>query len=274
LNAPAQTNRRRTGRRTWRRTWLGLLVPALLLFAALVALGTWQLARKAWKEDLIATLGERLAAPPSALPAPSTWPRLDQQSAECRRVKLNATFDHGKEASVYAAASAFRPDVTGHGYWIFTPVRLADGAFVIVNRGFVPDDRKDAASRADGQIAGPVEIVGALRWPEARNWFSPANDPAHNLWFVRDPSSMAAAKGVSPAAPFYVEQESPVPPGGWPQPGKLVVRLRNEHLQYAVTWYGLALVLVVVFVVWALKSSREAPPENAGRPPGGASRSL
>jgi surfeit locus 1 family protein len=270
LNAPAQTNKRRTGR----RTWLGLLVPALLLFAALIALGTWQLARKAWKEDLIATLTQRLGAPPSALPAPGTWPRLDQASDEYRRVTFLATFDHSKEALVYAAASAFRPDVTGRGYWIFTLARLADGAFVIVNRGFVPDDRKDVDTRADGQIAGPVQIVGTLRWPEASNWFSPANDPAHNLWFVRDPPSMAAAKGVSPAAPFYVEQESPLPPGGWPQPGKLVVQLRNEHLQYAVTWYGLALVLVVVFVVWALKSRREARREAAGQPPGGASHSL
>jgi surfeit locus 1 family protein len=274
LSAPAPAKKQRDGWRAWRRTWFGLLVPALLLFAALVALGTWQLARKAWKEDLIATLTERLAAPPSALPAPSAWPRLDRESGEYRRVKLSATFDHSKEALVYAAASAFRPDVTGRGYWIFTPARLADGAFVIVNRGFVTDDRKDAASRADGQVTGPIEIVGALRWPEAGAWYSPANDPAHNLWFVRDPPSMAAAKGVSPAAPFYVEQESPVPPGGWPQPGKLVVRLRNEHLQYAVTWYGLALVLVVVFVVWALKSSREARRERAGQSPGGASRSL
>jgi surfeit locus 1 family protein len=270
LSAPAKAENRPTRR----RTWLGLLIPAVLAFAVLVALGTWQIHRKAWKEDLIATLTERLAAPPAALPAPSRWPRLDRESDECRRVRFSATFDHSKEALVYAAASAFRPDVTGRGYWIFTPARLADGAFVIVNRGFVPDDRKDAVSRADGQITGPVEIVGALRWPEARNWFSPADDPAHNLWFVRDPLAMAAAKGVSPAAPFYVEQESPVPPGGWPQPGKLIVQLRNEHLQYAVTWYGLALVLVVVFAVWALKSSRDARREGVGRPPGGVLPSL
>ena len=246
----------------------------MLLLAALIALGTWQLQRKAWKEDLIATLTERLATPPSALPAPSIWARLDQASDEYRRVKFTATFDHGKEALVYAAASAFRPDVTGRGYWIFTPARLADGAVVIVNRGFVPEDRKDAAARAAGQISGPVEIVGVIRWPEAGAWFSPADDPAHNLWFVRDPHSMAAAKGIGAVAPFYVEQESPVPPGGWPQPGKLAVNLANNHLQYVVTWYGLALVLVVVFVVWALKSSREARREGAGEPPGGFTPSL
>ncbi len=249
MSAPAKIKKR--------RSWLGLLIPALLAFAVLVALGTWQIERKAWKEGLIAVLTERLAAPPSALPAPSTWSSLDQANEEYRRVKFSATFDHGKESLVYAVASAFRPDVAGPGYWIFTPARLTDGGFVIVNRGFVPQRRKDATSRTDGQIAGPVEIAGALRWPEARHWFSPTDDALHNLWFTRDPLAIADAKGVRPVAPFYVEQESPVPPGGLPQPGKLTVRLRNEHLQYALTWYGLALVLVVVFVAWTVKSGRE-----------------
>jgi surfeit locus 1 family protein len=229
-----------------------------LLFAALIALGTWQLERKAWKEHLIATLSERLAAPPSALPMPIAWPRLDQADDEYRRVKFTATFEPDKDALVYAAASAFRPDVTGHGYWVFTPAQLADGAVVFVNRGFVPEERKAASSRAAGQTTGPVEIIGVLRWPEVRTWFSAADDPAHNLWFVRDPRAMAAAKGIGAVAPFYVEQESPVPPGGLPQPGKLVVNLPNNHLQYVVTWYGLALVLVVVFAVWTRSSFRTA----------------
>jgi surfeit locus 1 family protein len=243
---------------TTRRSWLGLLIPALLAFAVLVALGTWQLQRKAWKEGLIAALTERLAAPPSTLPASGAWQSLDQTREEYRRVKFSATFDHAKEALVYAAASAFRPDVSGLGYWVFTPARLPDGGVVIVNRGFVPEGRKDPALRAEGQVAGPVEIAGAMRWPERRNWFSPADDPPHNLWFTRDPLTIADAKGVHAVAPFYVEQESPVPPGGLPQPGKLVVMLRNEHLQYALTWYGLALVLVVMFVTWARSSFRDA----------------
>ena len=107
-------------------------------------------------------------------------------------------------------------------------------------------------------MTGPIEITGALRWPDARSWFSPSDDPAHNLWFLRDPASIAAAKGLNEVAPFYVEQEAPVPPGGFPQPGRLEVRLRNEHLQYVVTWYGLALVLAIVFAVWARSSFRSA----------------
>ncbi len=257
MSAPAKATRTKK-----RRSWLGLLIPALLVFAVLMALGTWQIERKSWNEGLIAAMTERLAAPPAALPPPATWPRLDAARDEYSRVTFAATFDHGKEALIYAAASAFRPDVPGGGTgdWVFTPARLPDGAYVIVNRGFVPEARKNAASRAAGQIAGPVEIVGTMRWPDARHWFSAADDPLHNLWFTRDPLAIAAAKGLNqrlgPVAPFYVEQESPVPPDGLPQPGKLVVRLRNEHLQYAVTWYGLAQVLVVVFVVWARSSGR------------------
>ncbi len=113
-----------------------------------------------------------------------------------------------------------------------------------------------------------------MRWPETRLWFTPRDDPAHNTWYVRDPATIAAAKNWGAVAPFYIEQESPVPPGGWPQPGKIVVNLPNNHLQYVVTWYGLALVLVVVFIVWALKSSREAGRDGRERPPGGTARSL
>ena len=240
-----------------RRPWLSLLPAAILALAALIALGTWQLQRKAWKEALIATLNERVAEQPSPLPAAETWPNLDRAGEEYRRVKFSAEFDHRKESLVYGATSAFRPDVSGLGYWVFTPARLADGRFVIVNRGFVPEGRQDPTSRADGQVAGPVEIVGTLRWPDPRNWFSPADDPLHNLWFARDPQAMADAKGIHPVAPFYVEQEAPVPPGGLPQPSKIVVKLRNEHLQYALTWYGLAAVLFVVFVAWAFSFGRD-----------------
>jgi surfeit locus 1 family protein len=241
------------------------LVPAVLVFSVLVGLGTWQLQRKVWKETLIETLTERLAAPPSALPAPGTWQMLRQADDEYRRVKFIATFDHTKESLVYGAASAFRPDVAGLGYWVLTPARLDDGGVVIVNRGFVPEGRQAPASRAEGQIAGPVAIVGAMRWPEARSWLTPAADLAHNLWFVRDPLAIAGAKGLGAVAPFYVEQESPTPPGGLPRPGKLMVNLRDEHLQYAVTWYGLAVVLVGVFVAWAFSSRRDAAGEDATR---------
>jgi surfeit locus 1 family protein len=259
------------------RTWRGLLIPAILAFAVLIGLGTWQLQRKTWKEGLIATLTAQLAAPPIALPAASTWPRLDENALQYHRVTLTAQFDNSKEALVYAIPSVFRPDVqdAGPGYWVFTPARLSDGSTVMVNRGFVPEGRQNPKSRPQSEIAEPVSIVGAMRWPDARHWFTPTDDPAHNLWFSRDPAAIAAAKGIGPVAPFYVEQESPVPPGGLPQPGKLMVSLPDNHLQYALTWYGLALVLAGTFISWALGSRREKAdgPGNAG-PRTGVSPSL
>jgi surfeit locus 1 family protein len=227
----------------------------VLAFAALVALGTWQLQRKTWKDGLIATLDERLAAAPTALPVSETWPALDPAHNEYRRVTFNAKLEKNEDALVYAAASAFRPDVSGFGVWVFTPARLTDGSVVVINRGFVPSDtnwKPNIASSAPA--SGDIAITGAMRWPERRGWFTP-QDKA-NIFFVRDPVAIAAARGWGQVAPFYVEQESPVPPGGWPQPGNLVPNLPNNHLQYAVTWYGLALVLAVSFVVWASKSGR------------------
>jgi len=239
-----------------RRSWLGLAAPAVAVFALLIGLGVWQLQRKAWKEGLIASLTAELAAPPVALPPAAEWPRLDAADLEYRRVRFTAAFKHAKEALVFAAATAFRPDVAGPGYWVFTPARLADGGVVIVNRGFVPDGRQEAASRRAGQISGPVEITGVLRWPDSRHWFTPKDDVAHNLWFSRDPASIAAAKSIGPVAPFYVEQETPLPPGGLPQPGKLGVALPDNHLQYALTWFGLAAVLTGVFISWTVTSGR------------------
>jgi len=252
-------------RRSSRRSWVGLLVPTLLAFIVLIGLGTWQIQRKAWKEGLIAALDAQLAAAPIALPSAASWPRLDRKNDEYRRVTFAAEFDHGKEALVFAAPSTFRPDISDPGYWVFTPARLADGSIVMVNRGFVPDGRQEPASRPQGQIAGPVEITGSMRWPEAHHWFTPADEPAKNLWFAADPQAIAAAKGLNKGlneglgavAPFYVEQESPVPPGGLPQPGKLKVTLPDNHLQYALTWYGLALVLVIWFAVWAYGQTRQ-----------------
>jgi surfeit locus 1 family protein len=249
-----------------RRSWLGLLLPALLAFIVLIGLGTWQVERKAWKEALIAALTERLATLPETLPAPATWQNLDAASDEYRHVKFTALFDNAAEALVYGAASAFRPDVSGPGYWVFTPARVADGSLVMVNRGFVPEDRKEPQSRAEGQISGPVEIVGALRWPDTRHWFTPADDAAHNLWFNRDPHAIAAAKGLGAVAPFFVEMEAPVPPGGLPSPGKIVVNLPDNHLQYAITWYGLAAALVGVFAVWAFGSRNRKIGEKGTSP--------
>jgi surfeit locus 1 family protein len=238
----------------------GLLVPALFTLvglALLTGLGVWQFERKARKEGLIDAITRRMNAAPIALPPPERWSGLDAAHDEFTRVTFPAVFENDREALVFAGASAFRPDTSGTGYWVFTPARLADGARVAVNRGFVPEANKDPATRMAGLVNGPIDIVGVLRWPEQGGWFTPAGDPARNLWFVRDPLAIAAAKGWGDVAPFYVEQEVPAPPGGLPLPGKLTVNLPNNHLQYAITWFALAAVLGGVFIAFARARRRE-----------------
>jgi surfeit locus 1 family protein len=231
-----------------------LVVPAIftaLGVAILAGLGVWQIERKAWKEDLIARLTERLMAAPHALPARQEWPGLDATDDEFRRVSLTAEFLSGQDALVYTGGSTLRSDVSGQGYWVFTPARVGNG-IVAVNRGFVPQGQQKAINAA----VGSVTITGYLRWPETRGWFAAQDDPDHNLWFVRDPAAIAAAKSWGPIAPFYIDMEGPVPSAGLPRPGPLTVKLPNNHLGYAITWFGLAASLVVVFLAFAWKRLR------------------
>ena len=239
----------------------GVLIPsiaAVSAFAVLLSLGLWQLDRKAWKEGLIATIERRLSAPPVALPAPAAWPRLKAAEDEFLRVAMTAEFLNDREALVYTSGSSLREGSSGPGYWVFTPARLADGALVVVNRGFVPDGKQDPAARPDGEVAGPINMVGVLRWPEPPGMFTPAGDPTRNIWFSRDSNAIAAAKDVS-AAPFYLELESPDPPGGLPRTGRLHPTLPNNHFGYALTWLGLASVLVGVYGTWLFGSWRKRP---------------
>jgi surfeit locus 1 family protein len=216
----------------------------------LIGLGVWQLDRKVWKENLITTLNTRLGRAPEDLPPRASWAQLREDKEEFRRVVFPAEFLDGEEALVYTAGSPLRPDVKGPGYWVFAPARLAGGSIILVNRGFVPADRKDPGTRTEGAPHGVIDIVGVLRWPETRNSFTPADDPKNNVWFLRDSNSIAKFKTWATVAPFYIDQEGPAPAGALPKPGKLEVRLPDNHLQYAITWFGLALALAGVFIVW------------------------
>lgn len=239
----------RDGSRGLRR----LLVPGLVSLvgvAVLIGLGVWQLERMAWKRALIATLTERLAADPVPLPPPAAWPGLSREANEFRRVRVSGTFRHDKEALVYAIGSGSRTAPTGLGYRVFTPLVLAGGETVLVDRGFVPDADKAPETRAAGQVTGPLEIVALLRWPETRPTFAPADDPGRNIWFARDPAAIAAVKGLTIPA-FYLDLETPAPPGGLPRPVLLRPNLPDNHLQYAITWFSLALALAAIFLIWA-----------------------
>ena len=234
----------------------GWIVPTLLTvcgLAILIGLGTWQLERKVWKENLIATITARLTAVPAVgVPPRSEWQSLDRAQTEFRRVSVPVEFLNDQEALVYTAGSALRPDVKGIGYWVFTPARLPGGSIVVVNRGFVPIERKEPATRSAGKVSGTVDIVGVLRWPDQRGMFTPNDEPQHNIWYVRDPEVIGPAKHWGTVAPFFIDMEAPQPPGGLPRAAPAELRIPNDHLQYALTWFGLALTLVGVYIVYMI----------------------
>ncbi|MBR1220989.1 SURF1 family protein [Bradyrhizobium sp. U87765 SZCCT0131] len=232
----------------------GMAIITVAMLVVLVGLGIWQLQRKQEKQQLIAALNERLAAAPVALPPPSEWGGLTASRDEFRRVKVLAQFDVARDARVYTSGSALRPDVSGLGTWVFMPARIASGGTMVVNRGFLPE----GAALLTGVVANPpVELVGYLRFPESPGWFTPKPDVAKHLWFARDSLDMAQMLGWGQVAPFYLDLEGPVPPSGLPKAGPLDVQLRDQHLQYAMTWFGLAIVVAIAAMFW-FRSQRRA----------------
>lgn len=232
-----------------------LLLPSIIALAAfvlLLGLGLWQVERLAWKEGLIITLDRRINAPPEPLPRPKEWAQLSQAIDEFRRVSTALEFLDRPHAHAFTSGSALRPDVKAPGYFMFAPARLATGEIVVIDAGYAPE-------RKYPWTGGKSEIVGYLRWPETPSWFVSAHDAAGTLWFVRDHLAMAKQlEWGDTVAPFYIDQESPVPAGGVPRPGRLAVKVPNNHLGYAITWFGLAAVLLGVFGFWAVSRGRQA----------------
>ncbi len=232
----------------------GLLIPGLFAavgFAVLLGLGFWQLERRVWKEELIARAETRSRAPVAPLSAETDWGKINAARDEYRSVRVEGRFRHDREALVFTVLSEPKGRFAGPGYWVLTPLQTASGAIVIVNRGFVPDERKLLATRREGAIAGPVMVSGLLRMPEAAYWFTPKNDPARAAWYVRDPAEIAAAFGLSRVAPFLIDADATPNPGGLPQGGETRLVFPNNHLGYALTWFGLAAALAGVFSVFA-----------------------
>lgn len=227
----------------------------MIALALLVGLGLWQLERLQWKTQLLATIQARTVAPPQALPPEASWPSLRVDDYAYRHVTLTGTFDHTEESHVFRPLSHedARGAFSGVGDLVLTPLVLDSGAIVIVNRGFVPQDRVDPATRAEGQVAGPVTISGLMREPEPRNLFTPADDPKSGTWFTRDPAAIAAFRHLDRVAPFTIDADAGLAPGGLPQGGETVLAIPNNHLSYALTWFGLALGLCGVFAAFAAR---------------------
>lgn len=199
--------------------------------AALLALGAWQLQRRAWKHALIAQVEARLAAAPVAAPGPAAWRGIDAGDAYTR-VTATGRYRQGADTFVQAVTAL------GGGFWVLTPLDTAAGWTVLVNRGFVPPERRGAVA-APG---GPVQVAGLLRVSEPGGGFLRRNDPAADRWHSRDVGAIAARRGVAHAAPYFIDQSHGAT-DAWPRAGLTVVRFSDNHLVYALTWFALAVLV-------------------------------
>ncbi|WP_425328764.1 SURF1 family protein [Rhodopseudomonas palustris] len=252
-----------------RRPSLWLTIPALLGVVLLIALGVWQVERRAWKLALIDRVEARIHAAPAPLPSAETWASINSADDEYRRVTATGQFQHDRETLTTAVTEA------GGGFWVITPLRMADGRTVLVNRGFVLPEQRDRASRQAGEPGGQVTVTGLLRTTEPKGGFLRHNAPAEDRWYSRDVQAIAAARGVRGAAPFFVDADASLNAPGQPVGGLTVVQFPNNHLTYALTWFCLAFMLigwlVVAFGGEYLRGARAGRRSGGGRqsPPTG-----
>jgi surfeit locus 1 family protein len=231
------------GRRTW-RFWAALvLVPMALVI--LLSLGTWQVNRLHWKESLLADIQERSNAEPVDVAALERL-MAEGEAIDYRHATVAGRYLHDNERHFLATFGG------QSGFYIYTPLELEDGRYLLVNRGFVPYDRKDPASRGEGQIDGLQTVTGLAReeLTEKPSSLVPDNDEAANIFYWKDLSRMAASVDL-PAdrvLPFFLDADSTPVAGGLPKGGVTQIDLANNHMQYAITWYGLAVALVAVTV--------------------------
>ena len=220
------------------------LWPTLITLPAIVltfGLGVWQVQRLTWKEGLIADRTARIAKPTlKALPG-----KFDPERHSFRKVQFSGTFLHNKE--MYRPARSRREGALG--LQIFTPFRLDDGSMMLVNRGWVPSVRRNPETRRDGQVVARTTLVGIMRMPARAGYFVPESDVARNQWFRVDLAKMAQYAGFKDVRPYYIDLVQDAP-GGWPRGGQTRVTARNAHLQYAITWFSMCLIGIVIYILW------------------------
>lgn len=222
---------------------IATFVALAITFVILIALGTWQVERLQWKEGLIAEIERRQTFPPISI---TTYDSMIKGplEAEYSRMTVTGRFEHDKEQYFLATRDG---DV---GYYVYTPLVLEDRRVLFVNRGFVPEALKDPSKRLKGQVVGDVTLTGLVRAPLSTkpSWFVPDNEPSKRLYFWKDIGAMATQAGIatSKLEPMFLDAGPTPNPGGFPIGGVTQIDLPNNHLGYAVTWYGLAAALVVI----------------------------
>ena len=223
-------------------------------------LGVWQLQRLAEKEALITAVAERLNLPPVPLPPQGTWSALDLEKLNFSPVSLTGHFRNEQAVTVFTSLVDPKGTASGPGYWVVTPFVLDSGGTVFVNRGFVPEALQEAALSDPGAPEGQVTIIGLLRPAEIAGWFVPEANTSDRIEWVRDPARLAKLvdPALAPFAPLYVDQSAGAP-GALPQGGETVVEFPNNHLGYAYTWLGFAIITPIMLGFWLWRQRRVKP---------------
>ena len=226
--------------RPQRRVWLVVCMAILIL----LGLGIWQLQRLEWKNNLIAHIARANEREPL-----QNWPQSPKDASDFgwRRVQLSGVFLHDKE--MWLAARYHEGQL---GFHILTPFLLDDGRVVLLNRGWVPNEKKEASARLEGQVGGAISLLAQIRTDRDQNPFTPEADVAKNIWFWRDITKMRTATGLE-LEPITADVIHMLPPGGFPIASSGDIRLPNDHLGYALTWFSLALAAAVMAVLYHLK---------------------
>lgn len=235
---------------------IGFTIVTLGALALLIGLGVWQLQRLEWKRGLIEEIETRTKAPPISL-AEALAKTKDGGDPSYLHVRVTGRFENDKERHLYAIADG------APGWHLITPLVTDDGDTLLVDRGFVPDAMKEQATRPQSLIEGETSVTGLVRVPESKSTFTPDTDPDRDLWYYRDLDGMARSMfGDKPPnlAPFFLEAEESGPPGSWPRGGQTRLDLPNNHLQYALTWFLLALAVLVIYAVYVRQALRAPKP--------------
>lgn len=227
------------------------LVPWLFFISAMtvtLALGTWQIFRLEQKTALI----NRIEAASTQAPLAALPPNDALADHAFMRVALQGTWV--PQVEFHVMPRYFKDQL---GYHLFTPLRLADGRVVLVNRGWVPAAKKDPATRPESLAEGEAAITGMIRIGADRNYFTPTSDAKKNIWFGRDVAAMASAGGLDNVAPATVDAIGAQDPHHLPIAFSGEITLYNQHLTYIFTWYGIALAVLVIFLVYHYKRQDE-----------------
>lgn len=227
-------------------TRIVVLMLAAILFSGFSALGYWQVERRAWKLDLIERIDNRVHGDAVIAPTRDDWPNVTRARDEYRKVEVTGTYRHDLESQVYTATDY------GAGYWVMTPLERDDGTVIMINRGFVPTEQRDPDTRPEGMMDGDVTVTGLLRINEPEGTFMRDNVPAEERWYSRDVHAMAEKRGLDPrdVAPYFIDGNGAENSAKLPLGGLTKIRFPNNHLTYALTWFGMAiLTLVAAWIV-------------------------